>query len=159
MENVLRKLLKIVPGLFIFAMGIFLNGQSALGYAPWNVLTDGAAKSLGITFGQSSIGMGVLIIIIVIALREPLGVGSVLNMILIGSFVDLLSWINSLVCFVPQTDAFAVRLALCLVSVLFTSAGTCIYMSTQWGAGPPRLADGRDNPEGAAALQRLQGNY
>jgi len=136
LKYLLKKFIKIVPGLFIFAIGILLNGRSELGYAPWNVLTDGVARVFGVTFGLSSIGIGVVIIIISVAMREQLGVGTVLNMLLIGGFVDLLAWMDSYIGFVPQVTSFAGRLVMCLLSLVFSAIGTCIYMSIQWGAGP-----------------------
>jgi len=134
--HILKKLARIIPGLLIFSFGIFMNGYSEMGYSPWNVLSDGAAKATGTTFGTMTTAIGALIFIAVILLKEPLGVGSLLNMVLVGPFCDMYSALQTSLGFMPQLPTLPAKLIMCLISIPVTALGTCLYMSTQWGAGP-----------------------
>lgn len=136
MLHILKKLMRIIPGLLIFSFGIFLSGQSELGYAPWNVLNDGMSVAFPLSFGNATILTGVLIFVLVLLLREPLGIGSVLNLLLVGVFCDMFNWIDAAINLIPPIESFVIKLILCLAAILVTALGSCIYMATQWGAGP-----------------------
>ena len=84
------RFLKLFIGLFICSLGCVTILKANLGLAPWDVLHQGVSKVTGITIGQASISLGVIIVLMDIFLGQPIGIGTVLNFIFIGLFMDLI---------------------------------------------------------------------
>ena len=74
----------------LYALGIVLTIQANIGYAPWDVFHAGFSQITGLSFGISSIIIGIAIIATVCLFKEKIGIGTVLNMVLIGIYIDLL---------------------------------------------------------------------
>jgi uncharacterized membrane protein YczE len=105
--------------------------QASLGLDPWDVLQMALTYHLPVTLGESSIGVAFIITLIDIALREPLGWGTIANMIFIGVWIDLLKP------YVPRVPSvFLVQLAYLLLGVLIMGFATAIYIGVDAGAGP-----------------------
>ncbi len=64
--------------------------QANLGLDSWDVLQMALTFHMPITPGQASIGVAFIIVLVDIILREPLGWGTIANMIFIGVWVDAL---------------------------------------------------------------------
>ena len=84
----LKNITRLIIGLFICAIGIMLTINSNLGLSPWETFHHGLSKNLNITMGKASITVGIIIIILDIILGENFGIGTILNMFLIGIFMD-----------------------------------------------------------------------
>ena len=103
-----------------------------LGYAPWDVLHAGISKVTGMTIGVASITTGLIIVIIDLISKEKIGLGTILNMILIGVFFDLIMSAN----IVPTTTNWIISLFMILFGLFLMSIGTYFYISSALGAGP-----------------------
>src|SRR5690625_6820802 len=77
-------------GLMIMGLGVTLTIKGQLfGVGSWDVLHIGLFKNLGLSIGLWSIIMGILIITIAsIGLREFPKIGTFMNMICVGVFID-----------------------------------------------------------------------
>ena len=130
--KILKKLTTLVFGLFLFALGIVLTVHSQLGASPWDVFHLGVTNHTGLSLGQVSQLVGVILVIISAFLGEVPGIGTILNTILIGYFVDVLQANN----LVPLAgNVFQQYLMLFLGIYLFGWA-TYFYMGTELGSGP-----------------------
>lgn len=127
-----QRLFKIVIGLFIFAIGVVLTINASLGVSPWDVLNQGFARTVGITIGQASIVVGFLIILIDILLGQPIGWATVMNMLLIGTFMDVLM-LNNLI---PVAESPVVGVIMIFGGLLVEGFGCALYISQGMGAGP-----------------------
>src|SRR5690606_20139922 len=77
-------------GLWIFSFGLALTIHAELGVAPWDVLHIGLWLNLGLTIGTWSIITGFVIVAVASILsRTWPKMGTVMNMIFIGVFIDL----------------------------------------------------------------------
>ena len=65
-------------------MGIWLGLQAHLGVGPWDVLAGGVSQQLGTPFGRTAIGVSIVVFGIGLAARVRPGLGTVLNVIVIG---------------------------------------------------------------------------
>lgn len=130
----LSGLLMLVAGLFLFALGIVLTLHSGLGLGPWDVLHQGLSKHLRLTFGQTSILVGAILLVVGLLLGERPGVGTVLNMVLIGVFIDLIVWSGV----VPDAGGrnVVLRLLMDVVGVATVGVGSALYIKAGLGAGP-----------------------
>lgn len=150
------RLIVLIAGLFCFALGIVLTLQSRLGLGPWDVFHQGLANRLGLPFGRTSIlvGFGVLMLAWALGIRP--GVATVLNMLLVGGFIDLILWLG----LVPDFAGWSwlVRLAVDVSGVAVVGIGSAFYIKANLGAGPrdglmlglARRAGGRVAPVRAA---------
>ncbi len=124
--------IKLVFGLFLFALGVVFTMNAGIGVAPWDVLHQGISKVTGITVGRANIYMGLVIIILDIVLGQAIGWATVCNMILIGTFIDILM-LNNLV---PVFDGFFPSLIMLILGMIIEGYGCYFYISAGLGAGP-----------------------
>ena len=118
-------------GFLLFGLAIDVMVQASLGLDPWDVLQMALTYHLPVTLGESSIGVAFIITLIDVALREPLGWGTIANMIFIGVWIDLLKP------YVPRVPSvFLVQLAYLFLGVLIMGFATAIYIGVDVGAGP-----------------------
>ena len=134
LRNYIVRLLICIAGLFLFATGTVFTYRSDIGLGPWDVLHLGISRHTPLTFGEANIVVGAIVILVGLLIRAYPGVATILNMILIGVFVDLqLRW-NWLPDF--GTAPLLVRLLIDIIGVFITGIGTALYISPRLGAGP-----------------------
>ena len=84
-----EKLARCIAGLAFFGFGITLFLRANLGLAPWDIFHKGLSKKLDISIGLVIVGVGLLLLLLWIPLRQRPGVGTILNAIEIGLVVNL----------------------------------------------------------------------
>ena len=124
----------LVLGLFLCACGIVCFLESELGLPPWDVLHQGLAEQLGITFGAANIVVSLLVLALSWALRAHIGLGTLMNALLIGLFVILLTAADPIASLSEQ--GLGVRIALVVVALPFFGVGSAFYICASMGAGP-----------------------
>ena len=73
------RLAKLMLGLLLFGVGIWLGLQAHLGVGPWDVLAGGLSEQLGTPFGRTVIGVSVTVFLIGLAARVRPGLGTPLR--------------------------------------------------------------------------------
>ena len=119
-------------GLVLYALGIVVTINANVGYAPWEVFHVGLADTTGLTLGVASIIAGVVIVIIVTALGEKLGLGTIASMILTGVFIDVIVMLNV----IPTSENLAVGIIMLAAGMFIIALGSYFYMKAAFGAGP-----------------------
>lgn len=128
------RLAVLVAGLWCFALGIVLTLQSGLGLGPWDVFHQGAAARVGLSFGRTSIVVGFVVLLLAWWLGLRPGIATVLNMILVGAFIDLIVAFGLVPDFAGRP--WLTRLAVDVAGVLVVGIGTAFYIKADLGAGP-----------------------
>ena len=121
---------KLNLGLFIYGIGIAMMVHASIGVAPWDVLAQGISKQTGISFGQATIAVSVLVLLSWIPLRVKPGIGSILNGLLLGVYADLMLPL------LPALSGYWQQLAVFLAGLLIISFATGMYISCDMGKGP-----------------------
>jgi len=86
---------------------------------------------LPITLGQASIWVAFLVVLLDVALREPLGWGSLANVVFIGVWIDIMKP------FIPPVPSVIwIQAAYLLLGTLVMAFATAIYIGVDAGAGP-----------------------
>jgi len=130
-RSILRYL-ALFSGLFIIANGIVFTIRADLGVNPWDVFHIGIANQTGFTIGRVMQGVGLILIAVSYVLKVRLYIGTVLNMIFLGLFVDLIiGW-----GYVPCFELLWQRIPLYLAGVVLFGLGIAFYISANLGAGP-----------------------
>ncbi len=127
-----KRFTRLVLGLFLYAIGIYLSIQANIGLAPWDAFSKGLAILTNISFGDIVVLSGIVIIGIDFLLKEKIGFGTLLNAILIGKFVDLIAFFDPL----PQLNHFWGGVGLLLVGQVFISLASFLYIGSAMGCGP-----------------------
>ena len=130
--NDFKNFIRLIWGLLICSVGIYLEVQANVGLAPWDVFTMGLALHTGIAFGNAVLWVSVGVVVLDLVIREKLGVGTILNAVLIGLFIDLLDTLAP----VPAMHALLPGVGVLLLGQLLMCIGTCYYMRSGWGCGP-----------------------
>jgi uncharacterized membrane protein YczE len=132
MKQFLIRLLRLIFGLFLFALGIVVTMNAHIGYAPWDVFHVGLAKMVSLSIGTVSIITGVVIVIITLLLGEKLGLGTILNMVLIGIFLDILLEFH----IVPIASNLVFGIIMNVVGLFIIAFASYFYIGSAFGAGP-----------------------
>lgn len=104
--------------------------HAAIGIAPWDVLAQGISRQTGISFGQATIVVSLLVMLLWIPLRVRVGLGSVLNAILVGVFADLV------LAALPPLEHYWQQLGVFTLGLLVVAYATGLYISCGMGKGP-----------------------
>lgn len=129
-DELRRRLPRLVLGLVIFGLGISLLVRGELGLGPWDVLHQGLSDRTGFGIGTVTILVGVALLFLWVPLRQRLGLGTVLNAILIGVVVDLALVV------IPEVDSLALHWVLMPAGVLGMAIGSGFYIGAGLGPGP-----------------------
>jgi uncharacterized membrane protein YczE len=121
-------------GLFLCACGIVCFLESELGLPPWDVLHQGLAEQLGISFGAANLVVSLAVLVLSWTLRAHIGLGTFLNALLIGSFLIVLAHVELITDLSEQSVPF--RIVLLALALPFFGAGTAFYICAAMGAGP-----------------------
>ena len=132
MQRPWLRISKLVFGLFLYAFGIVLTIKANIGYGPWEAFHVGLGKTIGITMGNVSIIVGFVIIAITLLMGEKIGIGTILNMFLIGIFLDLILRID----LIPIIENKYWAVALLILGLYLISIGSYFYIGSGYGAGP-----------------------
>ncbi len=111
-------------------LGIALVVRSDLGLGPWDVLHQGVAQRTGISMGMVVLGVGVLVLASWLPLGQRLGVGTVLNVVVVGAALDLCLLV------LPELHAPLARWSSLLTGVGAVGLGSGLYLSAGMGPGP-----------------------
>jgi uncharacterized membrane protein YczE len=123
-------LLRCLLGLVLLGVGIGLTVQAGLGLSPWDVLHQGLSQRLGITIGTAAIGVGVLVLLMWIPLRERPGVATVMNVFVIGLTVD------ATIALVDRPDPLWARVLYLVLGIWLWGPGSGLYLGVGLGPGP-----------------------
>lgn len=121
---------RLVAGLVLCGLGIAFMVAADLGLAPWSVLDQGISDRTGIPIGTVSIIVGALVLTAWLPLRERPGLGTVLNVLLIGATIDAALLV------LDTPDGLPARLAYLAIGVFLWGPGSGLYIGAGLGPGP-----------------------
>ncbi|KUO77994.1 MAG: hypothetical protein APF81_09670 [Desulfosporosinus sp. BRH_c37] len=127
-----RRVIRLFIGLFLFAVGIVFTINANLGLSPWDVFHQGISHLTGITMGQASIVVGIILVLLDAVLGERLGWGTLCNMLFIGLFMDFLM-LNHLI---PIYEGIIPSVIMMLLGMAVIGVASYFYIGAALGSGP-----------------------
>lgn len=127
---VLPRLPRLLVGLVLCGLAVALMVEADLGLGPWDVLHQGIARRTGLSIGQAVILVGAVVLAAWFPLRERPGLGTVLNILVIGLVVDLGRAV------LPEVAGLPLRVALLAASLPVFAIGSGLYIGAGLGSGP-----------------------
>ena len=129
-SEVRRRLPRLVFAFVVLGFGIALMVRADLGLSPWDVLHQGISERTGIGIGTIGILVGLLVLLTWIPLGERIGLGTVLNVLIIGTVIDLV------LPRLPDQLSDAGQWTFMLAGTFLIGPGAALYLSCGLGAGP-----------------------
>jgi len=132
MKQFMFRVLNLLAGILLFALGLVLTIRADIGYAPWEVFHAGISNKTGLGIGAASIVIGILIIVAVMLFGEKFGLGTLTSMVLTGTFIDLILYMD----IIPKANSLTVGIPVLLLGLLIVALGSYFYIRAGFGAGP-----------------------
>lgn len=117
-------------GLAIFGLGDSLFIQAGIGNAPWTVFAEGLTYKTGMSIGFATFVISVFVLLLWIPLKERPGFGTVSNIVLIATFIELGTHIF------PEANSFAVGIVYNFIGISLVGIGSALYITCGLGPGP-----------------------
>lgn len=121
-----------VGGLIVFGCGVYCVITASLGAAPWDVMVLGIAGRTGLLYGTVNILLGAAVILADLLLGERIGIESILDSIVVGKTVDLLTAVGAL----KTPGGTGAALLMLAAGYLLQAAGLRLYMPAGLCCGP-----------------------
>ena len=125
-------------GLFLFGAGEAMLIAAGVGVSPWTVLAQGVGSTVGIGIGVATFAVSVLVLLLWIPLRQRIGIGTLLNAVIISATIEYL------LRFCHHSTASA---SACFKRALARSSLVSAVVSTLlpiWGRAPRWIDDGTE---------------
>jgi len=125
-----RRIAQLLVGLFLYGIGIAFIVRGEIGAAPWDVLTQGIATHVPLTFGVITILTSVVVLLLWLPLRQRYGIGTLLNALLVGPSAD----VGLLL--IPTGQPLWLRIGFFVIGLVVLAAATGMYIGAHFGPGP-----------------------
>lgn len=117
-------------GLAIFGLGDSLLIQGAIGNAPWTVFAEGLTLKTGLSIGWATFIISVCVMLLWIPLNEKVGFGTLSNIVIIASFIEIGTHIF------PKQDNFLSGAIFAFLGIALVGFGSALYITCGLGRGP-----------------------
>lgn len=118
--------------LFVNGLGVYLTIHADIGAGPWDVFNLGLSKTFGILYGTASITVSLMILLIDIILREPIGIAMFIDAVVVGKAVDFFQYLD----IVPTPKTLPGSIAMIFVGLTIMGYTQFFYMRSALGCGP-----------------------
>ena len=129
-----KRITACIIGFFFCGLGNFFGVRAGqAGTNPWNTFALGLGGVFGLTFGEASLLVSIAVIVLAFLGRGKLGVGTILNILLIPWFSDLLL---EYLTFIPEAKGVVMGVVFTLLGQFIHSFATIVQMRPGLGCGP-----------------------
>lgn len=125
-----RRIAQLLIGLVLYGIAISMMVRAAVGVSPWDVLSQGVTKQTGIPFGLVTIIIGGIVLLLWIPIRQKPGIGTVLNVLLVGSAAQ-----GGLMV-LPEFTVLWQQILLFAGGLITLAIATGLYIGARFGPGP-----------------------
>jgi uncharacterized membrane protein YczE len=125
-----RRLTQLFAGLVLYGISDAMLLLAGLGVDPWDVLHQGLSRRLGLGVGTWAIIVGLFVLLLWIPLRQRPGFGTLCNVLVVGTVIDLV------LALVHPVHGLPARLVVMSAGVLLNGIATGAYIGAGLGPGP-----------------------
>lgn len=124
------KLLQLVPGLLLYGVADAFMIRAAIGVDSWTVFAQGISVHTGLGIGILTNIIGLAVLLLWIPLRQKPGIGTVLNILLVGPGIELGLWL------LPAPEPLWLRVLYFAIGLVLLAFASGIYIGARLGPGP-----------------------
>ena len=126
----IRRFIQLQLGLLLYGASLALMVRANLGLNPWSVFHQGLSELTGLSLGTVVNLVGALVLVIWIPLRQKPGIGTICNVLVIGTAAD------ATLAVLPSVTGLALQVALLAGAILLNGVATGAYIGAGLGPGP-----------------------
>lgn len=121
---------QLLLGLFLYGVSVALMIRAEIGLDPWTVFAQGLEVQTGWSIGLIVVLIGLGVLLLWIPLKQRPGIGTVLNVLLIGPAMDLALLV------LRTPDELWARILMFAAGLALLSIATGLYIGARFGPGP-----------------------
>lgn len=126
----MRRVIRLIVGSIVMGGGIAIAMKGGFGVDPMALFWEGIHIQTGMSYGTANIVVsGVIILMLFFIDRSQLGIGTVVNSVLVSLSMDLISLLPL------ESELFLIRLFLLLIGLVLLAGGIVYYGSANFGRG------------------------
>ncbi|MFD0886526.1 YitT family protein, partial [Streptosporangium algeriense] len=125
-----RRMVQLLAGLVLYGVTDAMVLASGLGVEPWDALAQGLSRTAGLSVGLWTNLIGALVLLLWIPLRQKPGLGTVCNILIVGTSMDLALIV------LPVPGSAAESWTLLLAGTALNGLATGCYIGADAGTGP-----------------------
>ena len=129
-RDLVERLAQLVGGLFLYGVALGFMVRGGIGVAPWDVLSLGVARWTGLGYGVVTVLISIVVLLLWIPLRQRVGLGTLLNALLIGPFAVLTLLV------LPAPPSVWVGAPMFVFGLVLLAFATGLYIAADFGPGP-----------------------
>ncbi|MFB4351166.1 YitT family protein [Microbacterium sp. CR_7] len=129
-RDLVERLVQLLVGLFLYGVALGLMVRGGIGVAPWDVLALGVSEQFGLGYGVVTVLVSVVVLLLWIPLRQRVGIGTVLNALLIGPAADLTLAV------LPAPTTVWIGAPMFVAGLVLLAFATGLYIAADFGPGP-----------------------
>lgn len=124
------RIVQLLVGLVLYGAGCAIMVRAGIGLDPWTVFAQGLSRQTGVGIGWVTNIVGFLVLLLWIPLRQRPGLGTVANILLVGTSMQA-----TLAVF-PAVDGFALQLIVFVAGMVLVAVASGLYIGADFGPGP-----------------------
>lgn len=123
-------------GVFILGFGAATLRVGGVGLDPYTAANTGVSQLLNFSLGtyQLLLNLAILFLVFIFG-RKYIGIGTIINMVLVGYTIDFFTWFYETYIFTSSVS-FIQQVILLIVGILLFTFGASLYMSAKLGNAP-----------------------
>ncbi len=125
-----RRVVQLLIGLVLYGTGCALTIEAGLGVDPWTVLAQGLSIHTGIGIGWVTNLLGFMVLLLWIPLRQKPGMGTIANILLVGTSMQGALWL------IPPVSGLFAQVAVLLTGIATVAIASGLYIGAHFGPGP-----------------------
>lgn len=125
-----RRVVQLLIGLVLYGVGCAMTVEAGLGVDPWTVLAEGISVHTGIGIGWVANILGFFVLLLWIPLRQKPGVGTIANILLVGTSMQFALWV------IPPISGLVAQFAVLLGGIVVVALASGLYIGAHFGPGP-----------------------
>jgi len=125
-----RRVVQLILGLALYGAGDGLMIHAGFGLDPWTVFAQGLALHTGIGVGWITNIVGLLVLLLWIPLRQKPGIGTIANILLVGTAMQVT------IVLLPEVESLVLRVVLFVTGILLVALASGLYIGAHFGPGP-----------------------
>ena len=130
--KLVKRMIRVVLGLLIFSFGNYLKIVANIGLAPWDCLAMGLSGKTGLSYGTWMTIVAVVILVVDLLLKESIGIGTVIDALVVGPFIDTYMKLIDL----PYTRHWYIGVPVMFIGFMIMALGMYFYMGAGLSCGP-----------------------
>ncbi|MDQ0645620.1 membrane protein YczE [Microbacterium murale] len=129
-RDLVERLVQLLIGLFLYGVALGLMVRGGIGVSPWDVLALGVSGRSGLGYGTVTNLVAVVVLLLWIPLRQRVGVGTLLNALLVGPSAD------AALAIIPAPNSVWAGATMFVLGLVLLSFATGLYIAASFGPGP-----------------------